>query len=192
MTLFLEHGFDTVTTTQIATTAGVSPATLFNYFATKEDLFFGQVAELEADLVEVVRSCPAGASIMAALRGHVVYELTAGRAYTDPAAVAPFHHQVANSQQLQNREAEIYRHREVVLVAALTEALACQSDPTPARLVAALYIAAERLIAGELRRRLIQTSPRRALSTIDPFIDTVFDALRVGVGDVRAVQHRTD
>jgi AcrR family transcriptional regulator len=186
MTLFLQGGFDAVTTTQVAEEAGVSPATLFNYFATKEDLFFGQVEELEAALVEVVASCPVGESLMDALRNHVVYELTAGRAYTDPAAVAPFHHQVAHSRQLQDREAELYRRRELVLAAALTAALDCRNNPMPARIAAAQYIAAERLIAAELRQLLSRSTPRRALKELGPFVDTVFDFIRTGTGDLPA------
>jgi AcrR family transcriptional regulator len=186
MTLFLEHGFDAVTTTQVAEAAAVSPATLFNYFATKEDLFFGQVEELEAALVEIVASCPVGESLMDALRDHVIYELTAGRAYTDPAAIAPFHQQVAHSQQLQDREAELYQRRELILAAALTNALGNGKDPMPARVAAAQYIAAERLIAAELRQRLTRTAPRRALKELGPFIDTVFDFIRGGIGDLPA------
>ena len=182
MGLFLERGYDAVTTSEVAKAADVSPATLFNYFATKEDLFFGQVAELEQALVEVVRTCPVGESLLTALQGHVVYELTAGRAHTDPAAVAPFHHQVAHSHHLQAREAEIYRRRELVLADALVDALDCRADPVPARVAAGLYVAAERIIAAELRDRLTRMSARRALRELEPFIDAVFAQLRSGVG----------
>lgn len=188
MTLFLDHGFDAVTTNDVAHAAGVSPATLFNYFATKEDLFFGQVEELEAALVEVVSSCAAGESIMDALQRHVVYELTAGRAITNPAAIGPFHRQVASSRNLQDREAEIYHRRELVLAAALTEVLGIADNPTAARVAAAVYIAAERVIAAELRHRLTRSSPRRALKEVAPFIDGVFDIIRGGLGDLPAVQ----
>ena len=186
MALFLERGFDAVTTTQVAEAAGVAPATLFNYFAKKEDLFFGQVEELEAALVEVVASCPAGESVMSALRNHVVYELTAGRAYSAPAKVAPFHRQVAQSRQLQDCEADIYQRRELVLAAALIDALDCAENPMPARMAAALYIAAERLVAAELRDRLTRSTPRRVLNELGPFVDTVFDLIREGVGDLPA------
>ena len=41
MRLFLERSFDQVTIAEIAEAADVSVNTVFNYFPTKEDLFFG-------------------------------------------------------------------------------------------------------------------------------------------------------
>lgn len=182
MKLFVERGFDHVTTTEVAIAARVSPATVFNYYPSKEDLFFGQVQELEQALVAVVDSCPSGRSLLTVLRGHVVYELTAGRAATKPADVATFHDQVARSVHLQAREAEIYLRREAVLSDALAQALGCRDDPLPARIAAALYIAAERIVAAELRELLVRTTPAKALRDIEAFIDTVFAALETGVG----------
>ena len=190
MAMFLDRGFDAVSTTEVAEAAGVSPATVFNYFATKEDLFFGQVDELEADLIALVASCPVGESLIDALRDHVVYELTAGRVHTNPGLVAPFHAQVAGSRHLQAREAELYQRRELVLAAALTEALNCRRNPMPARIAAAMYIAAERLIAAELRQRLTRSNPRRALTELGPFVDTVFEYVRRAVGDLPAAKAR--
>ncbi len=45
-----EHGFDAVTTDQIASRAGVSPRTFFNYFPTKESAVLGAT---QADLDEM-------------------------------------------------------------------------------------------------------------------------------------------
>lgn len=42
--LMHEHGYDAVTTTQIARAAGVVPATLFNYFPTKASIVFADDA----------------------------------------------------------------------------------------------------------------------------------------------------
>jgi AcrR family transcriptional regulator len=184
MVLFLERGFDQVTTTEVAAAAQVSPATVFNYYPTKEDLFFGQVEELERALVGLVESTPPGRSLLAELRRHVVDELTAGRATSKPADVAPFHLQVAHSVRLQAREAEIYARREIVLAQALTRALGGEKDPLPARIAAGLYIAAERLIAAELRDQLTRTTPKKALRQLEGFMDVVFAALADGLGDL--------
>lgn len=184
MELFLERGFDAVTTTEVATAAGVSPATLFNYFNTKEDLFFGQARQLEQRLVDIVTSCPAEESILRALQSNVLWELTAGRSDTKPSAVAPFHRQVAMSTRLQAREHEMYDQREAVLSSALQAAL--PEDPLKARVAAHLYVAAEKLVAVELRHRLTRVSGARALREIVGFIDEVFDILSAGIGDLPA------
>ncbi len=184
MKLFTAHGFDHVTTVQVAQAARVSPATVFNYFPTKEDLFFGQVEQLERELTDLVTSVPPGHSILTALGGHVVYELTAGRAYTNPDDVVSFHSMVVASGALRAREAEIYERRAQVLSRALADA----GQPVlTARLAARQYIAAEQLIAAELRERLTgRASAKTVLRKLLPFVEDVFELLRVGVGDLPA------
>jgi len=66
--LFLEHGYHAVTTAEIARTAGVSPATLFNYFPTKESLVFDEDRSMEAALVKAVIARPSGTGVLDALR----------------------------------------------------------------------------------------------------------------------------
>jgi AcrR family transcriptional regulator len=67
MALFVEHGFDAVTVADVARAADVSEKTVFNYFPTKEDLFYDEVDEREAALVEAVRNRRPGETIPAAL-----------------------------------------------------------------------------------------------------------------------------
>src|SRR3954453_22851663 len=68
MKLFLKRGFDAVTVAEIADAAGVSEKTVFNYFPTKEDIFFDEVPARQAALVAAVRERPPGTSMLAALR----------------------------------------------------------------------------------------------------------------------------
>lgn len=184
MELFLERGFDAVTTTEVAEAAGVSPATVFNYFATKEDLFFGQIRQLEKRLVDVVDACSPGESILRALQSNVLWELTAGRVETEPAAIAPFHQQVGMSARLQAREHEMYDQRKRALGEALLARLG--GEPVRARVAAHLYVAAEQLIATELRDQLTRVTPAEALRGITTFVDQVFDILGAGLGDLPA------
>jgi AcrR family transcriptional regulator len=184
MGLFATYGFDHVTTAQVAEQAGVSPATVFNYFATKEDLFFGEVEDLERKLSDLIAAVPSGASIWTALQGHVLWELTAGRAYTDPHAVTSFHAILAASPSLRAREAEIYERRVVVLTKALGDA---GHEPLTASVAARQFIAVEQLAAAELRRRLTtRSAPRRILRELDELVGEIFDIMRAGVGDLIA------
>jgi AcrR family transcriptional regulator len=68
MRLFVERGFDHVTVSEVAAASRVSEKTVFNYFPTKEDLFFDELPERQAALVAAIRNRVPGESIVAALR----------------------------------------------------------------------------------------------------------------------------
>jgi AcrR family transcriptional regulator len=65
--LFAAHGFEKVTVVQIAAAADVSEKTVFNYFPTKEDLFFDRADELIEGLVRTITERPEGTTIAAAV-----------------------------------------------------------------------------------------------------------------------------
>ena len=81
-TLFLERGFDKVSMAEIAAAADVSKMTVFNYFASKEDLVLGQIENHVDEPATVVRACQPGQSLLDALHQHFVTKLAAG----DPSA----------------------------------------------------------------------------------------------------------
>jgi len=66
--LFNDRGFDAVTVAQVAKAADVSEATVFNYFPTKESLFFSQMQTFEEALIQAVRGRRGGESVLAAFR----------------------------------------------------------------------------------------------------------------------------
>lgn len=66
--LFESRGFDAVTVAEIARAADVSEVTVFNYFPTKEDLFYGGMERFEEELLEAVRSRRRNESAARALR----------------------------------------------------------------------------------------------------------------------------
>src|SRR6266496_5136190 len=70
--LFAERGFDDVTVAEVARAAAVSEGTVFNYFPTKEELFYSGMEVFEAKLVEAVRERPPGESVLAAFRRFVL------------------------------------------------------------------------------------------------------------------------
>jgi AcrR family transcriptional regulator len=68
MQLFAKRGFDHVTVSEVAAAADVSEKTVYNYFPTKEDLFFDEVPAREAALVAAITGRREGESILRALR----------------------------------------------------------------------------------------------------------------------------
>lgn len=68
MQLFLEHGFDATTTTQIAEEVGISSRSLFRYVATKEDLVLGHLEPQGEVVATALAARPDGESPWDALR----------------------------------------------------------------------------------------------------------------------------
>ena len=68
--MFAERGFENVTITDIAGQADVAVQTVFNHFATKEELFFADRAEWVDGAAAAVRSRPRDVAPLTALRTH--------------------------------------------------------------------------------------------------------------------------
>lgn len=65
--LFIEKGYESVTTAEIAAKAEVAVQTLFNYFPTKESLLFDLEDEIDVDIVVAIRERKKGQTILEAL-----------------------------------------------------------------------------------------------------------------------------
>src|SRR5215813_5371310 len=78
--LFADRGFDRVTVAEIAREAQVAEATVFNYFASKEDLFYWPLEAFGARLADAVSARPAGEPALAAFRRALLAEVEAGDA----------------------------------------------------------------------------------------------------------------
>jgi len=70
--LFVERGYDAVTTEEIAAAAGVSPRTFFRHVPTKEDLLLAPVRHGGAAIVNLLEQRPAGESPDVALINAIV------------------------------------------------------------------------------------------------------------------------
>jgi AcrR family transcriptional regulator len=103
MRLFVKRGFEHVTVAEVALEAGVSEKTVFNYFPSKEDLFFDELPEREAALIETVRARKPGESIVAAMHRLQGAECTR---LSSP-AFAVFARIIEDSPALQAKEVEV-------------------------------------------------------------------------------------
>src|SRR4051812_33537983 len=87
--LFAERGFEGATVAEVAREAEVSEATVFNYFPTKEDLFYSGLEAFEEALLTAIREREPGESVLAAF-SRFVLEPRGLLAAKDPEAVDRF------------------------------------------------------------------------------------------------------
>jgi AcrR family transcriptional regulator len=137
MRLFATRGFESVTVAEIAATAGVSEKTVFNYFPSKEDLFYDEVPERARALDEAIRLRAADESIVAALRRLQVGECS--RLCSPGFAV--FARIIEASPALQAKELEIMS----LFAQTVAEALVAEGvDERDARIAAGLLVSVHR------------------------------------------------
>lgn len=152
--LFAERGFDAVTVVDIAHEADVSPGTVFNYFPTKESLFYEGMVVFEAALVEAVRSRPAGQTPAAAFR-RVMLDGSERLALDEAAAlIAEAARVVAASPALQAREREVVADATAALAGALREEGAYAAAGTTPEVAAHALMGVQRALVAWVREQV--------------------------------------
>jgi AcrR family transcriptional regulator len=68
MRLFMEHGYEQTTIDQVAAAVGMSGRSVFRYFASKEDMVVGSMAQRGADIATALQARPPDESAWEALR----------------------------------------------------------------------------------------------------------------------------
>jgi AcrR family transcriptional regulator len=181
--MFIERGFDQVTLAEVAEAANVSVNTVFNYFETKEELFFDRADEVAAAPSLAVRDRPVGESAIGAVHRHFVTSVTGAGASLFSPHVKPFFAAVEASPALKARERLIFDDLEHRLVQALTEQTgAAAGDPT-ARSVAAMTTALLWMLQQELRARMMRDEPMaRIRAAVLELAERGFALLERGAG----------
>jgi AcrR family transcriptional regulator len=179
MQLFATRGFDRVTVAEVAAAAGVSDKTVFNYFPTKEDLFFDEVPQREAALRDAIRNRGPDASILAALK----------RLQHDqcPRLCSPgfaiFARIIEESPALQAKELEVMAR----LVQVVAEEIESQLgvDPGDARIAAGLLVSVHRLLFHVARRRALEDKHGpSAVRRLRADLDRAYFLLEHGLGQL--------
>ncbi len=153
--LFSERGFEAVTVAEVARTADVSEGTVFNYFPTKEDLFYGQMETFEVALVEAVRTRPPGEPVLAAFRRFVLDG--SGRLATEEAAgaIATAARVIAASPALQAREREIIARSIRALAELLAEETGTHGDDIVPLVVASALMGVQRTLVEYVHANIL-------------------------------------
>ncbi len=180
--LFAERGFEAVTVADIAREADVSPGTVFNYFPTKESLFYEGMVVFEAALVEAVRSRPVGESAVTAFR-RVLLNGTERLARDEAATlIAEAARIVVASPALQAREREIVADATEALAAVLRDEAGEDEPATAPAVVAHALMGVQRTLVAWVRERVAAGQRGPALAAdAHAQIAAAFDLLEAGL-----------
>ncbi len=181
MRLFVARGFDHVTVAEIAVAAGVSEKTVFNYYPTKEDLFFDEVPKREEMLVETIRGREPGESILGALRRLQLGECPR---LCSP-GFATFARIIEDSPALQAKELEVMARFAQVLAEEIQRELGV--DERDARIAAGLLISVHRqLFRGARRQALAGKHGPAAIRRLRGDLERAYDLLEHGLAQLEA------
>src|SRR5207253_5450460 len=149
MALFAQRGFDAVHVAEVAAAAEVSEKTVYNYFPTKEDLFFDEVPDRERALVEAVRNRRPGESVASALER--LQSAACGRMCSEGFAI--FARIIEESPALQAKELEVMARFSAALAETIQEELGV--DERDARIAAGLLVSVHRQLFRAARKQAL-------------------------------------
>jgi len=153
--LFETKGFDQVSVAEIARAADVSEVTVFNYFPTKEDLFYGGMQFFEEELIESVRSRPKGESVIRAFRRRLLEGAARLETRQSAEAILKAARAVPASPALAAREREIMERYTQGLADLLAQETAADPTDIEPLSVASALMSTHRALVGHVRRRVL-------------------------------------
>jgi AcrR family transcriptional regulator len=162
--LFLEHGYDGVTVTQIADEADVSIAPLFKHVPDgKQALIFDDGSERREAILAALRDRPAGRSALQAL--HAYLARRGPFAHDFPPEMRRRLDLIMSTPELYHYQRLLWLRAEAPLARALAEESG-RTEPAPADRALARYVLEAPALAGEA------ADPRGALQEIFDHLET--------------------
>jgi AcrR family transcriptional regulator len=186
--LFADRGFERVTVAEIAREAQVAVATVFNYFPTKEDLFFHRLEAFGAQLVKAVGERPAGEPALAAFRrvlmesGGLLAQAEAGD-HQALERLRTVNRVTAASPALQAREQLAMARNADALAALLAAETGAPADDLGPQVAANALIGVQRALVDHTRRRVLaDEEPARLAVDVRRLAERSFAQLERGLG----------
>ena len=179
--LFAEHGYDAVTVAEIAAAADVSEKTVFNHFATKEDLAFAGREEGIALFTAAIADRPPGTSVLDVFRSmtHTVLEQSVAGGDEDLLTVARI---IRGSRTLQERLTAGWESGAQAITAAVTEAAGDPADDlVPAMVARTLWWTHRSVFLAALNGLLAEEDPKRLARRLRKVADRAYDELAGGL-----------
>jgi AcrR family transcriptional regulator len=190
--LFADRGFDRVTVAEVARRAEVAVATVFNYFPTKEDLFFVRLEAFGAELVDAIRNRSVGEPALVAFQRHL---LGAGGLLTQVEAgdrqaldrLRTVNRVIAASPALQAREQQALARTADALAALLAADTGASPGDLRASVAANALLGVQRVLVDYTRRRVLaDEEPGRLAADVRRLGRQAFALLEGGLGDYAA------
>ena len=153
--LFADRGFDAVTVAQIARAANVSEVTVFNYFPTKEDLFFGGMQFFEEKLLDAVRERAPGESVLEAFRRPVLAGFPVLADEERIRSIVAARNLISASPSLEAHEREIVARYTRLLAEQLAEEAGTKPGDVEVMGVASALMGVQRAVADYVRSSVL-------------------------------------
>ncbi len=153
--LFDAKGFDRVSVADVARAADVSEVTVFNYFSTKEDLFYGGMQFFEEELIESVRSRPKGEPALKAFRRTLLAGADRLATKQSADAISRAAHAIPASPSLAARERGIVERYTARLAELLAEETGAEPGDVVPISVAGALMTTHRALVSHVRGRVL-------------------------------------
>jgi len=189
--LFAERGFDRVTVAEIAREAEVAQATVFNYFPTKEDLFYSRLEAFEEGLLTAVRDRAPGQGVLAAFgafllgQGGVLAMNTPGGDDEATIQVRTVTRVITESPALLARERQVFDHYALALAALIAEETGAEEGDVVPLVVANALLGLHRALIAYVREQALAGAPAaRIRAGVRAEAGRAIARLERGLGDV--------
>jgi AcrR family transcriptional regulator len=183
--LFAERGFDQVTVAEVAREADVAQATVFNYFPTKEDLFYSRLEAFEERLLAAIREREPGQSVLTAFASFLLGE--GGVLSMDAGASAQIQtitRVITDSQALLARERQVFDEYARALAALLAQETGAKPGDVVCRTVANALLGLHRALIDHVRELALAGAPAaRIRRSVRAQADRAIAQLERGLAD---------
>lgn len=187
--LFIERGFDKVTVAEIAAAAEVAEKTVFNYFPTKEALFFdADAAAMDGRVVvDAIRQRAPGEPAIDAVR-RLIASMPAGQPDQQDLPAAIQMHQQAmwvlqQSPALRTHLRELFTRLESTIAQALAEETGADHDDVEPHVAAVALVGVMRVLSERfLSKAAFDQDRTDAMAALGKDAERALDLLERGLG----------
>jgi AcrR family transcriptional regulator len=185
--LFEERGFEAVTVAEVARDADVAEKTVFNYFPTKEDLFYSRLEQFEEELLAAIRERKSGQSVLGAFREFITRQRGALQMEDDAEAtrrMRAVNRVIAESPALLAREQQVFARYTDSLARLITEETRAAADAAEPWVVANALMGVHRDLIGYVRKQTQGGMPAKEIARrVRTRAKRAFALLEKGLGD---------